>query len=173
MGPPRSVPSAAGRPEAFLLPLTLTSLKIQLLQLKHGFRDSQQLRALSLRSARYRQFLDHMSSWFRFGQGIRELIEKHTGQTLPPVPPRPRIEAYGEVALTQQDTLLSQLGNLVEGAGIYSETPKPMEEYNQWYCPPSTSFSLVHERTTMHSLTRTLTVTADVCRTYRTSNPAH
>ncbi len=65
-------------------------------------------------------------------QAIRELIEKHIGYDLPPVPPRPRIEAYGEVTLSQQGTLLSQLGNLVVGPGIYSETPKPMEEYGQW-----------------------------------------
>ncbi|BDA51062.1 probable beta-galactosidase [Coccomyxa sp. Obi] len=65
--------------------------------------------------------------------GIRELIEKHIGYDLPPVPPRPRIEAYGEVTLSQQATLLSQLGNLVIGPGIYSETPEPMEEYGQWH----------------------------------------
>ncbi|CAL8466181.1 g5717 [Coccomyxa elongata] len=64
-------------------------------------------------------------------EAIRSLIRNHTGQTLPPVPPRPRILAYGEVVLSQQDTLLSQLDTLA-GPGIYSETPKPMEEYNQW-----------------------------------------
>ena len=65
-------------------------------------------------------------------QGIREFIQNYTGQKLPAMLPRPRIAAYGEVLLSQQGTLLSQLGNLVDGIGIYSETPKPMEEYGQW-----------------------------------------
>ncbi len=69
-------------------------------------------------------------------QAIRSLIQNHTGRTLPPVPPRPRILAYGEVVLRQQGTLLSQLDTLA-GPGIYSETPKPMEEYNQWYASGS------------------------------------
>ena len=66
-------------------------------------------------------------------QAIRELIQTHIGYNLSDaVPPPPRIAAYGEVTLSQQGTLLSQLGNLVDGIGIYSETPKPMEEYSQW-----------------------------------------
>ncbi len=65
-------------------------------------------------------------------QAIRDMIQKHTGVELPAVPPRPQFVAYGQVALTQQGTLLSQLGNLVTGPGIYSAVPKPMEEYGQW-----------------------------------------
>ena len=64
-------------------------------------------------------------------QGIRNAIMAHTNQTLPDPPPQPRIVAYGDVALTQQATLLDSLGDLFPGLGIYSQVPMPMEEYGQ------------------------------------------
>lgn len=79
-------------------------------------------------------------------QAIRDTIRKHTGVEPPPLPPRPRIKSYGELTLTQQGTLLSQLGNLVAGPGIYSDTPKPMEEYNQWSAPTSTPNVVVDQK---------------------------
>lgn len=65
------------------------------------------------------------------GQGIRNAIMAHTNQTLPDPPPQPRIVAYGDVALTQQATLLDSLDDLFPGLGIYSQVPMPMEEYGQ------------------------------------------
>ena len=50
-------------------------------------------------------------------QGIRNAIMAHTNQTLPDPPPQPKIVAYGDVALTQQATLLDSLGDLFPGAG--------------------------------------------------------
>ena len=64
-------------------------------------------------------------------QGIRNAIMAHTNQTLPDPPPQPRIAAYGDVALTQQATLLDSLDDLFPGLGIYSQVPMPMEEYGQ------------------------------------------
>ena len=64
-------------------------------------------------------------------QLIRATIQAFTNVTPPDAPPPPRIEAYGDVALNQQGSLLSQVPNLVVGAGIYSKTPLPMEEYGQ------------------------------------------
>ena len=64
-------------------------------------------------------------------QLIRATIQAFTNVTPPDAPPPPRIEAYGEVALTQQGSLLGQVAALVPGVGIYSKTPLPMEEYGQ------------------------------------------
>ena len=64
-------------------------------------------------------------------QLIRAVIQAATNVTPPDAPPPPQIEAYGDVALTQQGSLLSQVPKLVAGAGIYSKTPLPMEEYGQ------------------------------------------
>lgn len=55
----------------------------------------------------------------------------HTNQTLPDPPPQPTIVAYGDVALTQQGTLLDHVKDLYIGKGIYSQTPQPMEDYGQ------------------------------------------
>ena len=59
------------------------------------------------------------------------MIESYTNVTPPAAPPAPRIVAYGNVALTQQGTLLSQIQHLTTGPGIYSDSPLPMEEYGQ------------------------------------------
>ena len=64
-------------------------------------------------------------------QLIRATIQAFTNVTPPEGPPPPRIEAYGDVALSQQGSLLSQIPKLVVGTGIYSKTPLPMEEYGQ------------------------------------------
>lgn len=64
-------------------------------------------------------------------QGIRKAIVAHTNWTLPDPPPPPRIQAYGDVALTQQGTLLDHIPDLAPGMGSYSQVPLPMEEYGQ------------------------------------------
>ena len=63
-------------------------------------------------------------------QLIRDTVSAHTGVQPPPALPRPAIKAYGQVALTQQLPLLTQLTSL--SRGIASETPRIMEEYGQW-----------------------------------------
>jgi len=64
-------------------------------------------------------------------QGIRAAIVAHTNVTLPDPPPRPRIVAYGDVALSQQGTLLNHISDVFIGKGIYSQVPMPMEDYGE------------------------------------------
>ena len=64
-------------------------------------------------------------------QGIRAAIVAHNNATLPDPPPRPRIVAYGNVALTQQGALLDHIAELFPGKGIYSQAPQPMEDYGE------------------------------------------
>ena len=66
-------------------------------------------------------------------QGIRAAIVAHNNATLPDPPPRPRIVAYGDVALTQQGTLLDHINDVFIGKGIYSQVPMPMEDYGEGY----------------------------------------
>ena len=67
----------------------------------------------------------------RAPQGIRNAIIAHNNATLPDPPPAPRIVAYGNVALTQQGTLLDHIAELFPGKGIYSQVPQPMEDYGE------------------------------------------
>ncbi len=89
-------------------------------------------------------------------QGIRAAIIAHNNATLPDPPPRPRIVAYGNVALTQQGTLLDHIPELFPGKGIYSQVPQPMEDYGEGcaclpcrfspYCPSQCLASLHADR---------------------------
>ena len=79
-------------------------------------------------------------------QGIRNAIIAHNNATLPDPPAPPRVVAYGNVALTQQGTLLDHIRDLFPGKGIYSQVPQPMEDYGEgcaWLpCPNMTSSHL-------------------------------
>ncbi|KAL6780686.1 hypothetical protein ACKKBF_B12155 [Auxenochlorella protothecoides x Auxenochlorella symbiontica] len=60
---------------------------------------------------------------------IREVIAQHTGITPPPIPPRPRIHAYGEVHLDRKAALFDVLPQLSEP--VDTVRPDVMEEYAQ------------------------------------------
>lgn len=62
-------------------------------------------------------------------QAIREVIAQHTGITPPPIPPRPRIHAYGEVHLDRKAALFDVLPQLSEP--VDTVRPDVMEEYAQ------------------------------------------
>ena len=67
-------------------------------------------------------------------QALRDLIGKHTGQSLPEPPPRPAIRKYGRVELKDSLPLLGPggaLGQLASGGGIRAPLPDIMEEYGQ------------------------------------------
>ena len=68
-------------------------------------------------------------------QLLRAAIAEHTGRAPPPMPPPPRLAAYGVMKLTQQAPLLSQLPHWFPGGGLPSDTPLVMEEYGQ-QCGP-------------------------------------
>lgn len=62
---------------------------------------------------------------------VREVIQKHIGANLPPVPANRRKLAYGEVKLTQSGGFFDNLDNL--STPIFSNVPKCMEYYGQGY----------------------------------------
>jgi hypothetical protein len=64
-------------------------------------------------------------------QVIREVIARHTGAQLPPIPPPPTIHAYGDVVLGEPVLLFDALPALYAGDGIFTRAPEPMEEYGQ------------------------------------------
>lgn len=62
---------------------------------------------------------------------VREVIKKHVGGELPPVPKNREKRAYGAVTLTQSGGFFENLKNL--SAPIYSDVPRCMEHYGQGY----------------------------------------
>ena len=62
---------------------------------------------------------------------LREVIQKHTGKALPPVPPNREKRGYGKVALTQKGGFFDNLENL--STPQFSNVPKNMEAYGQGY----------------------------------------
>lgn len=65
-------------------------------------------------------------------QALRDLIARHTGRELPPVPPRPAIANYGRVALGESLPLLEAARQMYGPlGGVRSQQPDIMEEYGQ------------------------------------------
>ena len=62
---------------------------------------------------------------------LREVIQKHTGKELPPVPKNREKRAYGSVKLTHRAGLFDNLDNL--SSPQFSNVPKCMEAYGQGY----------------------------------------
>ncbi|MBE6674153.1 MAG: beta-galactosidase [Ruminococcaceae bacterium] len=62
---------------------------------------------------------------------LREVIKKHTGKELPPVPANREKRAYGKVELTSVASLFDNLDNLSKPQ--FSNVPKCMEAYGQGY----------------------------------------
>ena len=62
---------------------------------------------------------------------VREVIKKHLGCELPPIPENRKKRAYGQVKLTQSGGFFDNLENL--SAPVYSDVPKAMEHYGQGY----------------------------------------
>jgi beta-galactosidase len=63
---------------------------------------------------------------------LRDLIARHLGRELPPVPPRPAIAKYGRVALGESLPLLEAAGQMYGPlGGVRSRQPDIMEEYGQ------------------------------------------
>ena len=62
---------------------------------------------------------------------LRQVIQKHTGKELPPVPANRVKKAYGKVKLDTQGGLFDNLDNL--SSPQFSNVPKCMEAYGQGY----------------------------------------
>ena len=62
---------------------------------------------------------------------VREVIKKHIGKELPPIPADREKKAYGKVALTQSTGFFTALPYLADP--IHSEVPKCMEKYGNGY----------------------------------------
>ena len=62
---------------------------------------------------------------------LREVIAKHTGKELPPVPANREKRAYGKVELPYVASLIDNMNKL--SAPVFSNVPKCMEAYGQGY----------------------------------------
>lgn len=62
---------------------------------------------------------------------VRQVISKYVDKPLPNIPENRKKFAYGKVKLNLEGGLFSNLNNL--SAPIYSDVPKPMEDYGQGY----------------------------------------
>ncbi len=62
---------------------------------------------------------------------VRDVISKHIGHSLPPVPENRKKMAYGKVTLTEKAGFFSTLPLL--SAPVHSDVPKPMESYGIGY----------------------------------------